>query len=320
MGIANLSGGKLEWARAARLIRRDSGMGCREHRVRKHGRGFLRYSITRLASPNQVRAGFAAVGAGYARAVRHSMRQSSRHGIDKHLFIRCRKPVVGMKKRKPNNFVYLLAGLLLLFVLIPVLPLYSESALEVNLTRSLLLAAFTLFTLISVWSLHREGVIFRVGLGLAGLNIVITVSTIYFPLRLIELCAIVLVITFSVLSCFIAGRHVFDLRETDANSLTGAVCVYLLLGLIWALIYEMLAYLWPVGSFQGIPTHGNGIQIDTFLYFSFVTLTTAGYGDITPLNPIIRTLAYLEMITGQFYMAILVSGLVAHFMGQRMSR
>ena len=65
---------------------------------------------------------------------------------------------------------------------------------------------------------------------------------------------------------------------------------------------------------------GDGIHIDNFLYFSFVTLTTAGYGDITPLNPIIRTLAYLEMITGQFYMAILVSGLVAHFMGQRMPR
>ena len=225
-----------------------------------------------------------------------------------------------MKKRAPNNFVYLLAGLLLLFVLIPTLHLFSESALEVNLARSLLLVAFSLFTVISVWSLHREGVLFRIGLGLAGANIAIAVSAMYFPIRLIELCAIILIIIFSVLSCFIAGRHVFDFRETDANSLTGAVCVYLLLGLIWALIYEMLAYLWPAGSFQGLSMQGDGIHIDNFLYFSFVTLTTAGYGDITPLNPIIRTLAYLEMITGQFYMAILVSGLVAHFMGQRMPR
>ena len=225
-----------------------------------------------------------------------------------------------MKKRAPNNFVYLLAGLLLLFVLIPTLRLFSESALEGNLARSLLLVTFSLFTVISVWSLHREGVIFRVGLGLASLNIVIAMSTLYFPIRLIELCAIVVLIIFSVLSCFIAGRHVFELRETDANSLTGAVCVYLLLGLIWALIYEVFAYFWPAGSFQGLSMQGDGIHIDNFLYFSFVTLTTAGYGDITPLNPIIRTLAYLEMITGQFYMAILVSGLVAHFMGQRMSR
>ena len=63
---------------------------------------------------------------------------------------------------------------------------------------------------------------------------------------------------------------------------------------------------------------GDGIRIANFLYFSFVTLTTAGYGDITPANPLLRTIAYLEMIAGQFYMAILVSGLVAHFMGRRM--
>jgi hypothetical protein len=231
-----------------------------------------------------------------------------------------REPVVGMKKHAQNNFVYLLGGLLFLFVLIPALRLFSGSALEVSLLRPLLLVVFSLFTVISVWSLYREGVLFRIGLWLAGLNIVIAVAAQFSPTQFIELCAIALVTVFSVLSCFIAGRHVFSWRETDANSLTGAVCVYLLLGLIWALIYELLAYLWPVGSFQGISIQGDSINIDTFLYFSFVTLTTAGYGDITPLNPMIRTLAYLEMITGQFYMAILVSGLVAHFMGQRMLR
>ncbi|MFZ4699260.1 MAG: potassium channel family protein, partial [Candidatus Methylumidiphilus sp.] len=118
----------------------------------------------------------------------------------------------------------------------------------------------------------------------------------------------------------IAGRHVFSWRDTDVNSLIGAVCVYLLLGLIWALAYEALAIVWPEHSFQGLNLDNDTFHIDSFLYFSFVTLTTAGYGDITPLNPIVRTLAYLEMITGQFYMAIMVSGLVAHFMGQRMSR
>ncbi len=224
-----------------------------------------------------------------------------------------------MRKRIQNNFFYLLGGLLFLFVLAPGLHLLFATALEVDLLRSLLLVAFSLFTVISVWSLYREGVIFRVGLGLAGLNIVIAVAAPFFHDRAFELCAVVLLIAFSVLSCFIAGRHVFSWRDTDLNCLTGAVCVYLLLGLIWALVYALLALLWPTGSFQGLSPQGNTFQFDSFLYFSFVTLTTAGYGDITPLNPIIRTIAYLEMIAGQFYMAILVSGLVAHFMGQRMS-
>ena len=224
-----------------------------------------------------------------------------------------------MKKRLENNFFYLLGGLLSLFMLIPGLRLFAGTALEVDLLRSLVLVAFSLFTVISVWSLYREGVIFRIGLGLAVLNIVVAVAALFFHTHAVELCAFVLVILFSGLSCFIAGRHVFSWRETDANCLTGAVCVYLLLGLIWALLYELLGFLWPIGAFQGLTAQENSFQFDSFLYFSFVTLTTAGYGDITPLNPMVRTIAYLEMITGQFYMAILVSGLVAHFMGLRMS-
>ena len=225
-----------------------------------------------------------------------------------------------MKKRAKNNFVYLLGGLLFLFVLIPVLNLFSGVAEGVNLLRSLLLIVFSLFMVISVWSLYREELVFRIGLGLAGLNIIIAVCYLSFPLRAFELFAIVPVTVFCVLSCFIAGHHIFSWRETDANSLIGAVCVYLLLGLIWALVYEMFAFVWPRDSFQGLSLQGDSIPLGNFLYFSFVTLTTAGYGDITPLNPMVRTLAYLEMITGQFYMAILVSGLVAHFMGQRISR
>ena len=227
--------------------------------------------------------------------------------------------VLGMKKRIQNNFFYLLGGLLFLFVLTPALHLFAGTAMEVKLLRSLLLVTFSLFTVISVWSLYREGVIFLIGLGLAGLNIVIAVSALFFHARAIELCSVALVMLFSGLSCYIAGRHVFSWRETDVNCLTGAVCVYLLLGLIWALLYELLAFLWPIGMFQGLTAQENSFQFDSFLYFSFVTLTTAGYGDITPLNPMARTIAYLEMITGQFYMAILVSGLVAHFMGLRMS-
>lgn len=230
------------------------------------------------------------------------------------------QPVLGMRRRAQNNFLYLLGGLLFLFMLVPTLRLFSWGAVEVDLLRSLLLVAFSLFTIISVWSLHREQKIFRVGLALSVLNIGSAVTMLFFPTWAIEMVSAVLIIVFSVLSCYIAGRHVFGLQATDGNSLIGAVCVYLLLGLIWALVYDMLSFIWPTGSFQGLTIQGNSFQFDNFLYFSFVTLTTAGYGDITPLNPMVRTLAYMEMITGQFYMAILVSGLVAHFMGQRMSK
>jgi len=134
------------------------------------------------------------------------------------------------------------------------------------------------------------------------------------------LCAGLILIAFSVLSCVIAVQDVFGWRKADTNTLMGAVCIYLMLGLIWAVLYDMLVLLWPEASFSGLQYEENRLQFDSFLYFSFVTLTTAGYGDITPVNPLIRTLAYLEMITGQFYMAVLVAGLVGLFMRQRNPR
>ena len=134
------------------------------------------------------------------------------------------------------------------------------------------------------------------------------------------LCAGLILIAFSVLSCVIAVQDVFGWHKADTNILMGAVCIYLLLGLIWAILYDMFAILWPEASFNGLKFEEDRLQFDSFLYFSFVTLTTAGYGDITPVNPLIRTLAYLEMITGQFYMAVLVAGLVGLFMRQRNPR
>jgi hypothetical protein len=225
-----------------------------------------------------------------------------------------------MKKPQRNNFGYLLGGLLSLFILLPSLHLGLGESVDADVMRPILLVVFSFFTMTSVWSLHQNTGIFRYGLAIAVLNIVIAFIALFFHERLLEIISSLSVIVFSVLSCYIAGRHVFSFRDTDTNSLIGAVCVYLLLGLIWAMIYGVFSALWPQGAFQGLVFNPKITQFETYVYFSFVTLTTAGYGDITPLNPLLRTIAYLEMITGQFYMAILVSGLVAHFMGQRMSK
>jgi len=219
-----------------------------------------------------------------------------------------------------NNFTFLLAGLLFLFALAPGLRLFALGQGEDDLLRVLLMAGFNLFTLISVWSLYRDRWYFKLGLGLALTNVAFFIFAMLLRSWILEVCVFSFVILFAGLSCYIAGRHVFSWRDTNANSLVGAVCVYLLVGLIFALVYSMFTFFWPQGSFQGLVYDGSSVQFDNFLYFSFVTLTTAGYGDITPLNPYLRTLAYFEMIVGQFYMAILVSGLVAHFMGLRMSR
>jgi hypothetical protein len=93
-----------------------------------------------------------------------------------------------------------------------------------------------------------------------------------------------------------------------ARRLHGAVAAYLLLGLIWAYGYGLLELLRP-GAFSGAIVPGDGPR--AFLYFSFVTLATVGYGDILPVHPAARSLATLEAVTGSLYLAILISRLVS---------
>jgi len=70
-------------------------------------------------------------------------------------------------------------------------------------------------------------------------------------------------------------------------------------------------------SFQGLASTDIGAQFSELMYFSFVTIPSLSYGDITPLKPIARTFAYLEAIVGQFYVAVLVAWLVGMYLSDK---
>ncbi len=105
-------------------------------------------------------------------------------------------------------------------------------------------------------------------------------------------------------------------QRAVGDRIVGAICVYLMIGLAWAKVYETLEAVVP-GSF-GFPahTHPSTVSLAHFTYLSFVTLTTLGYGDITPTTAVARTLAWLEAVTGQLYLAITVARLVALSLGE----
>jgi hypothetical protein len=92
------------------------------------------------------------------------------------------------------------------------------------------------------------------------------------------------------------------------HRIQGAVAVLLLLGLVWANAYELLHLIHP-DAFSGAVGNAPGLQ--TWIYYSFVTLTTMGYGDITPVHPIARSLAISEAVTGQLYIAVTLARLMA---------
>jgi len=104
-------------------------------------------------------------------------------------------------------------------------------------------------------------------------------------------------------------RHVIQADRVDAEMIYGAIAGYLLLGVIWAMLYTVTETLQP-GSFTLTAT-GDTRPWDDLLYYSFVTLTTLGYGDVLPLSSRARSLAVLEAVTGVFYVAVLVARLVS---------
>lgn len=102
--------------------------------------------------------------------------------------------------------------------------------------------------------------------------------------------------------------HIIKSREVTAEILSASICVYILIGLTWATLYYIIEAIYP-GSF--VDTDGTALQDGPdFLFFSYVTLTTVGYGNIEAITNQARSLASLEALTGQLYLTIMVARLV----------
>ena len=109
---------------------------------------------------------------------------------------------------------------------------------------------------------------------------------------------------------------IYSHKEVTRDLIVGAAVVYLLMALMWTFIFAVVETLHP-GSFN-IP---QGQDIDAtryFLYYSFVTLTTLGYGDITPATSLARSLCILEAVIGQLYLVVQVAWLVGVHVSQSM--
>jgi hypothetical protein len=111
--------------------------------------------------------------------------------------------------------------------------------------------------------------------------------------------------------------HIARCRRIDRDLLFGAIVVYLLMGLMWALTFELVERLAP-GSFK-FPEGPIGEHRYRFIYFSYVTLATLGYGDITAATAFAAALTILEAIIGQMYLVVGVGWLVGIHISQKMA-
>lgn len=107
-------------------------------------------------------------------------------------------------------------------------------------------------------------------------------------------------------------QSVFSKGRITTDRTAGAISVYLLLGLLWSMAYGVVSATDPE-AFKGLEPFTldqSGAQLD-YIYFSFVTLTTLGYGDISPVAPLAQTLAWFEAVVGQLFLAVTIARLVS---------
>jgi hypothetical protein len=99
----------------------------------------------------------------------------------------------------------------------------------------------------------------------------------------------------------------FRARGVSLNTMFGVLCVYLLIGSLFAFVYGVIS---SIGSQAFFAQGGDADSTTNFLYFSFVTITTVGYGDLTAASNLGRSLAIAEALTGQIYLVTVVAAIV----------
>lgn len=103
------------------------------------------------------------------------------------------------------------------------------------------------------------------------------------------------------------GKRIFKTETITSDTVFGTLCLYFMIAMAWGFLYSILYITQPNSFYLG--NHPDTSA--TFLYYSFVTLTTLGYGDIIPQNPPAQVLAALEAVMGQIYLTVVVARFVS---------
>jgi voltage-gated potassium channel len=114
-------------------------------------------------------------------------------------------------------------------------------------------------------------------------------------------------------------RHIMNIHTITKDEIYGGIAVYLLIGMAFSAVYSVVnmndANSFYVSPIEKMPEVGDWSD---FLYFSFTTLTTLGYGDILPITPVAKSLVNIESIIGVLYVAVMIARLVGiHTTNQR---
>jgi hypothetical protein len=213
-----------------------------------------------------------------------------------------------MNNTKQNHNLYLLIAILVQLLVYSFFEGTEYKGVILNI-----LSTFVLVAAVFAIGFGRKQLMTAIALGgfaFAGIWYVVIIEPRYYLAILSVLCRI----SFNVYVISLILISLFRAKKVTSNTIYGAVSVYLLIGTMFSIIYKFMETLRP-GSFF----IGETGSLD-FVFFSYTTLTTLGYGDITPVSSYARTATSLEAIIGVLYIAILISRFVGIYIAQHLAK
>ena len=208
----------------------------------------------------------------------------------------------------PYRFTFLLAALVLLLIVAPLVEGTSFGA-------ALFTIGITAVFVSGVVANRDRKWIFRTALVVAAFAIPISWAALFNKSKPLDLSQYVIVVVFCSLTAAMILMTVVRQYMATGQAVVGAICVYLLIGLTWAMIYSAVEYVEDdpfkfSGEHRLAASPVEHTSFSQLTYFSFVTMSTLGYGDITPRTALAETACWMQSIVGQLYIAILIARLI----------
>ena len=220
-------------------------------------------------------------------------------------------------RMQDHRFSILLVSLVVLYLSTPVIQRLFPGK-DHHMGRICVTFFFVAILLSSVLAISKSKTVARIAIILAVPDIILSVVIVTHNVFVIEVLLHVMNIIFlGFVSLTILG-YIFSVHTVKLNTISASLCVYFLLALLWAVVFSLLTLLDPDSFNFGFGAKnlteetmlfGSGDSIYP-VYFSLVTMTTLGYGDISPATSIARAFSAFEAVMGQLYLAVLVARLV----------
>jgi voltage-gated potassium channel len=217
-----------------------------------------------------------------------------------------KKQHLPLKKIYLGRFSVLLVSIILLFALRP----FLEGFVRIKILTDIF---FSLILLSAIYTVSEKRSTFFTGMALAFSYLILIWSTYLVSVPSVRVLSQLFGAFFTGYILIFILTFIARQQDVTAEVIKAAVCGYFFLGLMWSCIYLFMESFQP-GSFQ-IAQKGTGDQ-GHFIYFSFITMTTVGYGDTTPISNAARSLAVLEAVMGQLYLAVTIARLVGIHISQ----